>query len=109
MTNINYMNAINEAKGLLSALLSDPDHGKLTFRGLHGQEDLTITSPHELERLISGTVLAIDGAEWMLLAWGDLGERQWQGHFGSSRLTSEALYALALEDADNLALCHRGL
>jgi hypothetical protein len=42
MTNNNYMDAINEAKSLLKELLNDPDHGKLTFKGMHGLSDLII-------------------------------------------------------------------
>lgn len=68
MTNDNYLEAIIEAKGLLSELLEDPDHGKLTFKGLNGLEDLTITGPQELEDLISGTVLAIGIGEWMAMS-----------------------------------------
>lgn len=57
MINNNYLEAITEAKDLLSELLNDPDHGTLTFVGMHNLDDLTITAPQELDGLISGTVL----------------------------------------------------
>lgn len=109
MTNNNYLEAITEAKGLLSELLNDPDHGKLTFKGLGGLDDLTITGPQELEDLISGTVLAIGIGEWMAMSLPLEGGRHWQNFRASRVATSAELYIHALEEPDNLTYCHRGL
>lgn len=109
MTNDNYMNAIREAQNLLNELLNDPDHGKLTFMGMRGLDDLTITGPRELDDFISGTVLAIGCKEWMAVA-GDVGNlRQWQSFRAGKRITNEELYLLALADAERLSHCHAGL
>lgn len=109
MTNDNYANAIIEAKGLLSELLNDPDHGKLTFKGLNGLEDLIITSPQELEDLISGTVLAIGIGEWMAMSRPPEEGRYWQNFRGNRGATSAELYIRALKQPDNLTYCHKGL
>ena len=109
MTNDNYANAIIEAKGLLSELLNDPDHGKLTFKGLHDLEDLTITGPQELEDLISGTVLAISNVEWMAISQPPGVRRYWQNFRGGKVETSDDLYIRALKNQNNLACCHMGL
>ena len=109
MTNDNYLETITEAKGLLSELLNDPDHGKLTFKGLHGVSDLTITSPQELEDLIRGTVLAINSAEWMAISQPLEGKRYWQCFSASKVATSEELYIRALKCPNGLHCCHRGL
>lgn len=45
MDNNNYVETIDEVKDLLSELLNDPDHGKLTFTGLNGLDDLIIIGP----------------------------------------------------------------
>nr|DAR15482.1 MAG TPA: hypothetical protein [Caudoviricetes sp.] len=108
MTNNNYMNAINEAKKLLKELLNDPDHGKLTFKGLRGLNDLTITHPYQLETTISGTVLTIGAREWMALSMGEGEPRLWQSFRGAKRVTSEELYLLALKRPDDLTHCHGG-
>lgn len=109
MTNDNYLEAITEAKGLLSELLEDPDHGKLTFKGLHNLEDLTIIGPQELEDLISGTVLAIGNGEWMAISH-SLGEgRYWQSFRGGKVETSDDLYIRALKEPNNLTCCHMAL
>lgn len=105
----NYMDAINEAKALLSQLLNDPDHGKLTFNGLHGVSDLTITGPQELEDLISGTVLAINHFEWMAISQPVDRPRYWQSFRGDKFATSEELYTHALRTPDYLTCCHMGL
>lgn len=78
MTNDNYMNAINEAKKLLKELLNDPEHGKLTFKGVRGLNDLVITGPEELDDVISRALVAIDDAEWMALGYNVCEPRQWQ-------------------------------
>ena len=109
MTNDNYANAIIEAKGLLSELLNDPDHGKLTFKGLNGLDDLTITGPQELEDIVSGTVLAIGIGEWMAMSRPLERDRYWQNFRGSRVATSAELYICALKEPDNLTYCHRGL
>lgn len=109
MTNDNYLNAIIEAKGLLSELLEDLDHGELTFKGLDGLEDLIITSPQELEDLISGTVLAIGNGEWMAIDHPLEEGRYWQGFRASKIATSAELYIRALKEPDNLICCHKGL
>lgn len=109
MTNDNYLDTIIEAQDLLSELLNDPDHGKLTFKGLCGLEDLTITGPQELEDLISGTVLAIGSGEWMSMSQPLEECRYWQSFSGSSTATSMELYIRALKHPDSLSCCHRGL
>ena len=66
MTDSNYRTAIDDVQDLLIELLDDPEHGKLTFKGLHGLDDLTITGPngaHRLNLLPFGTVLAIDNQD----------------------------------------------
>lgn len=109
MTNDNYLDTIIEAKGLLSELLDDPDHGKLTFKGLHGLDDLTITGPQELEDLISGTVLATDNGEWMAISQPLEGCRYWQNFRASKVATSAELYIRALKYPNGLACCHMGI
>lgn len=109
MTNDNYLDAVIEAKGLLSELLNDPDHGKLTFKGLHDLEDLTITGPQELEDLISGTVLAINNCEWMATSQLAGERRYWQNFRGGKTETSDDLYIRALKNPNNLSCCHKGL
>lgn len=108
MTNNNYMNAINEAKKLLKELLNDPEHGKLTFKGVRGLNDLVITGPGELDDVISGALVAIDDAEWMALGYNVREPRQWQRFTGGHRATSEELYLLALKNADDLYYVHDG-
>ncbi len=109
MTNDNYLDTIIEAKGLLSELLNDPDHGKLTFKGLYDLEDLTITGPQELEDLISGTVLTIDNCEWMATSHLTVERRYWQNFMGGKVETSDDLYIRALKNPNNLSCCHKGL
>lgn len=108
MTNNNYMNAINEAKNLLKELLNDPEHGKLTFKGINGLDDLDITGPEKLNNLSSGAVLMIDGNEWLALSH-QVGEpRQWQCYLTDHRMASKGLYLLALKNADDLYYIHDG-
>lgn len=104
----NYMDAINEAKDLLSQLLNDPDHGKLIFEGEHDVSDLIVTGPRELEDLISGTVLAINNNEWMALSQPLEGQRCWQSFRANKVATSEELYIRALRNSTRLTCCHRG-
>ena len=109
MTNDNYLEAIIEAKGFLSELLNDPDHGKLTFKGLNGLDDLTITGPQELEDIVSGTVLAIGIGEWMAMSRPLEGGRYWQGFRASKIATSAELYIRALKEPNSLTCCHMAL
>lgn len=109
MNNNNYMEAINEAKELLTELLNDPDHGELTFKGLNGLEDLTITGPQELEDIVSGTVLAIDTSEWMATSVIMTEGRHWQSFRSGKVATNEELYIRALKKPGVLTLCHKGL
>lgn len=108
MTHNNYMNAISEAKKLLTELLNDTDHGKLTFKGLRGLDDLTITCPQQLKTTIRGTVLAIGAGEWMALSMGEGESPLWQSFRGVKRVTSEELYLLALKRPNDLTYCHAG-
>lgn len=108
MTNNSYMNAISEAQKLLNELLNDPDHGKLTFKGLHGLDDLTITEPSGLDGCTSGAVVVVDGEEWMALSIRPIRPRRWQCFMGELQITSEELYLLALENADDLHYAHTG-
>ena len=108
MDNNNYMEAINEAKDLLTELLNDPDHGKLTFNGLHGLDDLIITGPQELEDLTSGTVLAIGNGEWMSTCASLDEYRHWQSFRGDKVATSNDLYLRALGQPNRLSYCHKG-
>ena len=109
MTDDNYMNAIREAQNLLNELLNDPDHGKLTFKGINGLDDLIITQPQELDDLISGTVLVIDRREWMALTTSLHTPRPWQCFRHGTRVTSKELYTLALMRPSDLTYCHVGL
>lgn len=108
MTQDNYKQAIRDTQCLLHDLLHDPNHGTLAFRGKRGLEDLNVLTPDNLENLVSGAVLMIDGEEWMAIA-SDFDEpRQWQ-HYGGRRLvSSEELYVIALEHEENLRYCHSG-
>lgn len=108
MTNNSYMNAISEARNLLTELLNDPDHGELTFGGVNGFNDLIITGPSGLDGCTSGAVVVIDGDEWMALNTRRQHLRQWQCFIGGLQATSEELYLLALENADDLHYAHTG-
>lgn len=108
MTDDKYLQAIQEAQDLLTELLNDPEHGKLTFKGVRGLDDLTITDSTGLDDVISGALVAIDDAEWMALGHNVHGPRQWQRFTGGIRATSEELYLLALKNADNLRHIHDG-
>lgn len=116
MTDSNYRTAIDDVQDLLIELLDDPEHGKLTFKGLRGLDDLTITGPngaHGLNLLPFGTVLAIDNQEWMAIGRGADGRSgeyvQWQHVAGNLRFTSAELYIRALKSHNNLRHCHKGL
>ena len=104
----NYVSAINEAKNLLTELLNDPDHGKLTFEGINGLNDLIITGPSRLDGCTTGAVLVIDGDEWMSLSTRHPMQRQWQCFMGGLQATSEELYLIALKNADDLHYAHTG-
>lgn len=108
MTDNNYMNTIREAENLLSELLNDPDHGKLTFEGINGLNDLTITGPRQLDGLTSGAVVVIDGDEWMALSIRPIRPQRWQCFMGGLQATSEELYLHALKNADDLHYAHTG-
>ena len=108
MTQDTYEQAILDTRRLLHDLLHDPDHGTLGFRGKNDLKDLIVLTPGDLEDLVSGAVLAIDGEEWMALASDFHEPRQWQ-HYGGRRLvSSEELYIIALEHEENLRYCHSG-
>lgn len=109
MTDDKYLKAIGDAQRLLTELLNDPDHGELTFKGARGLDDLTITGPEELNEVTSGALVVIDDVEWMALGQNVREPRQWQRFTGGHRATSEELYRLALENADNLYYIHDGL
>lgn len=108
MTDDNYMRAIGDAQHLLAELLNDPEHGRLTFKGINGLNDLIITGPNMLDGCTSGAVVVIDGDEWMSLASRRLGLRQWQCFVGGLQATNEELYLLALKNADDLHYAHTG-
>lgn len=108
MTDDKYLKAIDEAQRLLGALLNDPEHGKLTFKGVRGLDDLIITGPTGLGDVTAGALVAIDGAEWMALAYNVREPRQWQRFSGGQRATSEELYLLALKNVDTLHYIHDG-
>ena len=116
MTDSNYREVIDDVQDILTELLDDPEHGKLTFKGLHGLDDLTITGPngaHGLNCLPFGTVLAIDNQEWMAIGRAGVGRFgeyvQWQHVAGNLRFTSAELYIRALRSHNNLCHCHKGL
>ena len=116
MTDSNYREVIDDVQDILIELLDDPELGKLTFKGLHDLDDLTITGPngvHGLNRLPLGTVLAIDKQEWMAIGRGADGRSseyvQWQHVAGNLRFTSAELYIRALKSHNNLRHCHKGL
>lgn len=108
MSDDKYLQAIDEAQRLLTTLLNDPAHGKLTFKGANGLDDLDITGPEKLNNLSSGAVLMIDGNEWLALSH-QVGEpRQWQCYLTDHRMASKGLYLLALKKADDLYYIHDG-
>lgn len=109
MSDNKYLQAIRDAQRLLTELLNDPEHGNLTFKGARGLGDLTITGPEELNDVISGALVVIGDVEWMALGHNVCEPRQWQRFTGGHRATSEELYRLALENADNLHYIHDGL
>ena len=108
MSHDNYLNAISEAKKLLTELLNAPEHGKLTFEGINGLNDLNVTGPNSLDGLTTGAVVVIDGDEWMSLTTCVASSRQWQCFRGELRVTSEELYLIALKNADDLHYAHTG-
>lgn len=108
MSDNNYLKAIGDAQRLLTALLNDPEHGKLTFKGARGLDDLTITSPEKLNNLSSGAVLIINGDEWLALSHQVGAQRQWQCYLSERRMTSKELYIHALNNADDLHYIHDG-
>lgn len=109
MTQDNYMIAIREAQALVTEILNDPVHGKLTFAGRNGLEDKIIASPRDLYTLPLGSVLAINGAEWMALDRDFDEVRQWQHYGGRNRATNEELYLIALKATGGLQYCHEGI
>ena len=108
MTDDNYMRAIGDAQRLLAELLNDPEHGKLTFEGINGLNDLIITGPSGLDDCISGAVVVIGGDEWMSLDPCYPRRRQWQCPVGGLQTASEELYFIALKNADDLYYAHTG-
>lgn len=109
MTQDNYMSAIRKAKNLITELLNEPDCGKLTFNGRGDLDDLTITGPDDLNRVVIGTVIAISGEEWMCASMGDYETRQWRHCMSGRHAASEELYILALETNGRLTYCHEGI
>lgn len=109
MTGDNYVNAIREAQDLLKELLNDPDHGKLTFKGMRGLDDLTITEPRQLGSVAAGSVIAIGLHEWIALNTGANEYRLWQCCMGGRVTTSEEVYLTAVRAQCVLKYCHAGL
>lgn len=108
MTDSNYLKAIGDAQRLLTELLDDPEHGKLTFKGTRGLDDLIVTGPKGLDDVTAGGVVVIGDAEWMALSYNVCEPRQWQHYSGGQRATGEELYLLALKNADDLHYAHTG-
>lgn len=108
MSDDKYLQAIDEAQRLVTELLNDPEHGKLTFKGANGLDDLTLTGPEKLNNLSSGAVLIIDGDEWLALSRPMCEQRQWQCFIGEQRMMSKELHIHALKNADNLYYVHDG-
>ena len=108
MTDDKYLQAIDEAQRLITTLLNDPEHGKLTFEGINGLNDLIITGPNGLDGCTTGAVVVIDGDEWISLSTRYPRRRQWQCFMGGLQATSEELYLLALKNADDLYYAHTG-
>lgn len=108
MADDNYLKAIGDAQRLLAELLDDPEHGKLTFKGVLGLDDLTVTGPEKLNNLSSGAVLIIGGDEWLALRHQVGEQRQWQCYLTERRMASKELYLLALKNADDLYYVHDG-
>ena len=109
MTDDNYVNAIREAQNLFNELLNDPDHGKLTFKGMRGLDDLTITEPRQLGSVAPGSVIAIGVREWMALSVGVNEYRLWQSSGSCTTATSRDLYLIAIRTQSDLNYCHKGL
>lgn len=108
MTDDKYLKAIDETQRLLGALLNDPEHGKLTFKGANDLTNLIIAGPCDLNDLMPGAVVIIDEDEWMALNAAPYRSQQWQHFNGIERATSRDLYIHALKNADNLRYAHPG-
>lgn len=78
----NYTDTIQHAKNLLSAILRDENQGHLTFLGNGNLTDLDISHPCDLSQLRAGTVLAVNGEEWMLIENCDAA-RKWNTYWMS--------------------------
>ena len=108
MSDNKYLQAIRDVQRLLTELLNDPEHGELTFKGMGGLDDLTITGPEKLNNLSSGAVLSIDDDEWLALSHQMGKPRQWQCYLEGRRMASKELYIHALDNADELYYIHDG-
>lgn len=108
MSDDKYLQAIDEAQRLITTLLNDPEHGKLTFKGANGLDDLTIAGPCDLNDFMPGAVVIIDQDEWMALNSAPFRPQQWQHFDGAQRATSRDLYIHALKNADDLQYAHKG-
>lgn len=105
-----YIEAIEEAQKNLSVILFDTDQGNLTFAGNGDVPDLNVSSPRDLFMLRAGTILSINGDEWMLVESRDASGgliRYWMCCNGTN-LSHDELYVYALKDSRNALAClHR--
>ena len=105
-----YIEAIEEAQEKLSVMLFDTDQGNLTFVGNGDVPDLNVNSPRDLFMLRAGTILSINGDEWMLVESRDASGgliRYWACCNGHT-LTHDDLYIYAVKNPGNILAClHR--
>ena len=107
----NYTDTIQHAKNPLSAILRDENQGNLTFSGNDNLRDLDINHPLDLSLLRAGTVLAINGEEWMLIENCDAA-RKWNTYWincDGVTMNCDDLYIHATQHSDSLLYCHEAI
>ena len=107
----NYTDTIQHARNLLSAILRDENQGNITFSGSDHLLDLDINHPCDLSQLRAGTVLAINGEEWMLIENCDAA-RKWNTYCMSCdgvAMNCYDLYVHAVQHPDSLLYCHEAI
>lgn len=62
-----YLELIDQAKGLLDQLLNDTEHGRVILKGDRGLEDVEICKPRDFTKLPLGTVISLGVCEYFLV------------------------------------------
>ena len=107
----NYTDTIQHARNLLSATLRDENQGNITFSGSDHLLDLDINHPCDLSQLRAGTVLAVNGEEWMLIENCDAA-RKWNTYWMSCdgvAMNCDDFYVHAIQHSDSLVYCHEAI